>query len=124
MVMPFVDKTVERGSVHRWHVGEGDPINFGTDVCDLLITEVKRLKRSERGDEVAIQRVRFLVRITAAEPATLRLIRAERGSDVSVGDLLAIVSTEPAEPVGEVPPDGPSLRVAAERVENAEVDDV
>jgi hypothetical protein len=122
--MPFVDKSIDRGAVYRWHIGEGDPIDFGTDVCDLLITEVKRLKRSQDGDEVMSQRVRFLIRITASEAATLRVIEAETGSDISVGDLLAIVSTEPAEPIGEVPPAGaPLLRVVAERVDTAEVDD-
>jgi pyruvate/2-oxoglutarate dehydrogenase complex dihydrolipoamide acyltransferase (E2) component len=123
--MPFVDKSVHRGAVYRWHISEGDPIHFGTDVCDLLITEIKRLRRSVSGDEIASQSVMFLVRITASEPATLRVIQAKEGSSISVGDLLAIVSTEPAEPIGEGPPLGaPLLRVVAERVDAAEVDDV
>jgi len=122
LAMPFVHTSVEWGSVERWHVSAGDPIRFGTDVCDLVITEIKKLSRSAAGDKITSQRVMFRVRITASEPAILRQIQADRGSPVNIGDLLALVSTEPDELL-ELSPASPLLRVVADRLDADDNDD-
>ena len=104
-----------------WHVREGEQFGFGTDLCDVLITEVED-QPGTTGPQHAMP-VGYRVRITTSEGGILRSIRVAEGSEVSVGDLLAVVSTDAAEPTDELPPEGaPALRVVAEPIPPGEDD--
>jgi hypothetical protein len=105
-----------------WHLGEGDRFGFGTDLCDLLITEVESFDKAHSDRLVPVD-VRYHVRIRASEPGTLRSILATAGSDVVVGDPLAMVSTDPGEVTDELPSVGaPALRVVADMIRPGEDD--
>jgi hypothetical protein len=104
-----------------WHVREGDHFGFGTDLCDVLITEVER-QRGLIGPRHPVP-VRYRVRIRSSEAGILGSILIAEGRDVSVGDLLAVVSTDPAEPTDRLPPVGaPALRVVADPIRPGEDD--
>jgi pyruvate/2-oxoglutarate dehydrogenase complex dihydrolipoamide acyltransferase (E2) component len=119
--MPFVDRIVRSCSIAAWHVREGDHFGFGTDLCDMLITEVEgRSGTIAPAEPIA---VRYRVRIRSSEPGILGAILVAEGSDVSVGDLLAVVSTDPAELTDDPPPVGaPALRVVADPIRPGEDD--
>ena len=104
--MPFVAKAMRHGTVAQWHVGEGSVIDFGSDLCDVLITEM-----DHRQTTVPVS---YRVRIRASEPGILRAINAVEGSLVAIGDLLGVVSTDPSEPVDAEPAVGAlAMRVVA-----------
>jgi len=113
--MPFIGRQVGWATVARWHATENDAFGFGTDLCDVLITEIK----VERPDQNPTAPVRFHVRITAAESGVLRSIHATEGCRVEVGDLLGVVATDPAELDGPLPDDALALRVTDEILEEA-----
>jgi hypothetical protein len=110
--MPFVTKQVRSGSVESWHLREGDHIDFGADLCDLLIAQVHKLDTAHP-ERMVPRRVSYRVRIRASESGVLRSIRATEGSEVRVGDLLAVVSTDPGESI-DLLPDTPALRVVTD----------
>jgi pyruvate/2-oxoglutarate dehydrogenase complex dihydrolipoamide acyltransferase (E2) component len=113
--MPFVAKQVRSCSLAAWHVREGDHFGFGTDLCDVLITEVEGQKGTI-GPQHPVP-ARYRVRIRSSEAGVLASILIAEGGDVSVGDLLAMVSTDPAEPTDRLPPVGaPALRVVADPI--------
>jgi pyruvate/2-oxoglutarate dehydrogenase complex dihydrolipoamide acyltransferase (E2) component len=113
--MPFVAKQVRSCSMAAWHVGEGDHFDFGTDLCDVLITEVEG-KKDTIGPHYPVP-ARYRVRIRSSEAGILGSILIAEGRDVSVGDLLAVVSTDQAEPTDRLPPVGaPALRVIADPI--------
>jgi hypothetical protein len=102
--------------MEAWHVREGDHFGFGTDLCDVLITEVERV-RGAQSDPLVAAPVRYRVRIRSWEAGILGSILIAEGREVSVGDLLAVVSTDPAEPTDRLPPvDAPALRVVADPI--------
>jgi pyruvate/2-oxoglutarate dehydrogenase complex dihydrolipoamide acyltransferase (E2) component len=120
--MPFVAKQIRSGSVACWHLGEGDQFGFGTDLCDVLITEVDTFDKAHSDRLVPVD-VRYHVRIRSSEPGILRSILSTVGSDVVVGDLLAMVSTNPGEVTDELSPVGaPTLRVVADMIRPGEDD--
>jgi hypothetical protein len=119
--MPYVAKMIRRATLLRWHVGEGSPIAFGTDLCDVHITEVDWIRRNP--DRVEPMGVDYQVRITSSEPCFLRVVHTAEGAEVAIGDLLGVASTDPSEPVDTVPPTGvPAVRVVADDVPTEEDD--
>ena len=73
--MPFIAKQIRSGSVACWHLGEGDQFGFGTDLCDVLITEVGTFDKAHSDRLVPVD-VRYHVRIRSSEPGILRSILA------------------------------------------------
>jgi hypothetical protein len=127
--MPKFAKRVEKGTVRKWHVGEGAAIAYGDDLLDIQVTKVTELVRlrehqhlrdsAERDDRFKTRRPRQVMnlRVTAAESGVLARIYAPEGTAVAVGDLLAVVTDLDIDVDADPPPDGsPTLRVVAENV--------
>jgi pyruvate/2-oxoglutarate dehydrogenase complex dihydrolipoamide acyltransferase (E2) component len=108
--MPFIGRHVRWARVARWHASENDTFGFGTDLCDVLITEF-----STHADPNGS--ARFCVRITAAESGVLQSIHAAEGFRVEIGDLLGVVATDPAELDGPLPDDALALRVVTDEID-------
>lgn len=136
LVLPDFSKEIRSGTMARWHVEEGDPVAFGGDLFDLLVTE--RVKMARPGDPRAVLQAeasdpRFVTRATevyfrvvSADLGVLREVRVEAGTPVAVGDVVGIVSTDP-EADGPAPSsvDGlPEVRVAVNLLEGVDPSDV
>ena len=108
LVIPYVDRTVEEGIITKWHKREGEWVNYGDDVFDLQIDEIKFLNRTHSALRIFKNRItrKFsrrtrvsVVRFTASDAGYLREVYAKAGERRSVGDLLAVLSTEEGEPI-------------------------
>ena len=118
MLVPFLETFAEEGSVVRWHVQEGESVEFGDPLCDIALSQWMALRKTKRavnlvkiagkspGDvrhnlEKREGRGVVIVRVVASEPGYVRAIRAFEGNSVRVGDLLALVTTESADPLDD-----------------------
>jgi pyruvate/2-oxoglutarate dehydrogenase complex dihydrolipoamide acyltransferase (E2) component len=124
---PSLPTPVSGALVARWHVSEGDRVEFGDDLVDLTITEIEHLSRPRRrgnlrraeSDRRVGRRVQFDVRLTASEPGVLRHVTAAPETAVAVGDVLAILSTDPHEPVDRASAGAAAFRVVANTLDVA-----
>lgn len=126
--IPAADAAFRGGYVARWHVKEGDPIEFGDDLCDIAIDEFVAMQRTKRAtllgssnpfrkrrvkDALSLREGRGVVhmRLTSSESGVqLGKIMVAEGGRVAIGDLVAVLSDQ-----GVVAtPDEPSLAAAAE----------
>ncbi len=107
VTLPLADAAFRAGSVSRWHVREGDPVEFGTVLCDVAINEFAALQRTKRASllgstsKLRQRRVRdgvdyregrgeVVIRLTSVESGmTVREIAIPDGGRVEIGDLLA-----------------------------------
>lgn len=105
--LPQADAAFRAGSVARWHVGEGDPVEFGTVLCDVAINEFAAMQRTKRASllgstsKMRQRRVRdgvdyregrgeVIIRLISVESGmSLREIAVPDGGRVEMGDLLA-----------------------------------
>lgn len=116
--VPFLETFAEEGSVLKWHVKEGDALQFGDAICDIAVSEWMALRKTKRAVnlikitgksqgnvkhnfEKREGRGLLVMGVVASEPGYLRVVRAHEGEPVSVGDLLALVTTDPAEPLSD-----------------------
>lgn len=126
--IPAADAAFRGGYVARWHVKEGDPIEFGDDLCDIAIDEFVAMQRTKRAtllgssnpfrkrrvkDALSLREGRGVVhmRLTSSESGVqLGKIMVAEGGRVAIGDLVGVLSDQ-----GVVAtPDEPSLAAAAE----------
>ncbi|RLI22643.1 2-oxo acid dehydrogenase subunit E2 [Candidatus Bathyarchaeota archaeon] len=82
IVMPRLSLTMKTGSVVRWYKGEGDKVEKGEPIVEVLTEKVT-------------------YDIEAPESGILRKIYAKEGDEVPVNGLLAII-TKPDEPLPEI----------------------
>lgn len=114
--VPFLETFSEEGSVVKWHVKEGDELQFGDPICDIALSQWMALRKTKRA--VSLIKITgksqgnvkhnfekregrgvLVMGVVASEAGYLRDVRAPEGKTVSVGDLLALVTTDPTEPV-------------------------
>lgn len=129
MEMPLIDPASRSGTLVIWEKEEGDPIEFGDEVCRVALDEFAYLTRTERASllsrdrhsrvrkYVKTQEGRWLVNfvLVASDRGVLRKIFKKSGDDLAIGDLLGVVSTEPSD--GDADPDAlanlPVMRLVA-----------
>jgi multidrug efflux pump subunit AcrA (membrane-fusion protein) len=120
--LPPADSAFRAGSVAKWHVNEGDPVNFGTILCDVAIDEFAALQRTKRASllgstsKLRQRRVKdgidhregrgqVVIRLISVETGmTVKEIAVPDGGRVEIGDLLARLgsgSTEDDDQTGE-----------------------
>ena len=129
LLVPFLETFAVEGIVVKWHVKEGDPIQFGDPICDITLSQWLALRKTKRAInlvkitskgqgnvkhnfEKREGRGELVMRVVASEAGYLRYVRAPEGRTVNVGDLLAWVSSDLAEPVTEDLA-APAMRVVA-----------
>lgn len=127
--VPFLETFAEEGNVEKWHVKEGDALQFGDPICDIALSRWIALRKTKRAVnlikitgkgpgnvkhnfEKREGRGVLVMRVVASEGGYLREVRAPEGQTVSVGDLLALVTTDPDELVNDDLA-APAMRVVA-----------
>ncbi|REK25387.1 MAG: hypothetical protein DWQ40_00750 [Actinobacteria bacterium] len=109
------------GELASWHVKEGDPLEFGTVICDISIDEIVGLRRTKRASllgSTSLLRKRkvndgldhrqgrgaVLIRLTSAENGMVMRKRAvEEGQRVVVGSMVGLIGSPDAEIPDELP---------------------
>ena len=104
--LPPADSAFRAGSVAKWHVNEGDPVNFGTILCDVAIDEFAALQRTKRASllgstsKLRQRRVKdgidhregrgqVVIRLISVETGmTVKEISVPDGGRVEIGDAL------------------------------------
>ena len=132
LVMPYFDRSAERGSVTRWHKSEGEWVRYGDTLLDVRIETVRFLKRSGTPRSILSESPHpeetystsgwdWLMRVTSSDVAVLRRIHAPEGSSWEIGGLLAVLNTEENEPIDESGParvEASQFRVVVNPVES------
>ncbi len=108
--IPAADAAFRGGYVAKWHIAEGDSIEFGDDICDIAIDEFVAMQRTKRAtllgsgnrfrkrrvkDALSLREGRGVVhmRLTSSEGGlTLSRALIPEGGRVAVGDLVALLA--------------------------------
>jgi pyruvate/2-oxoglutarate dehydrogenase complex dihydrolipoamide acyltransferase (E2) component len=126
--LPYMDRTVDSGTVNKWFKQPGDTIIAGDHLCELLVEmqtvlevprNAKMLTRLSKKSNVSTtarkKRRPVTWRVIAREPGTLESIIA--GSElVEIGTTLAVIEVSGGEDESEVDIASlPEFRVFGER---------
>lgn len=139
LVIAQFDRAAQGGTITKWHKREGEWVNYGDDLLDIAILEMKQLKQraasarrildepvaeqASAGETFSSNRWDWPVRITSSDIGILRKIEAKEGSQWEVGDRLAILTTEEDEPIDADNGDLESasdFRIVVNAIENEE----
>lgn len=122
VTVPSANVAFRGGELVNWYVKEGDPLSFGTVLCDISIDEFVALRRTKRASLLgSTSRLRqrrvndgldhregrgsVTIRLTCAESGmVLKRRDVAKGERVSVGTLVGVIGTPDAE-IGESLPD-------------------
>lgn len=106
--MPYFDRQVNKGSIVKWHKAEGDYINFGDPLFDIMVEEITKLKRIKEGqartvgmEKGTLTGLEFTICVTSSDMGYLRKISAGEGAEREIGEVVAAVTTTPEETVDE-----------------------
>jgi hypothetical protein len=115
LVIPQFDRLAQGGTVTKWLKSEGEWVNYGEDLLDISIEEMKVLKQRtasarqildesafdgvKAGETFSSNRWDWPMRITSSDMGILRRIEAKEGDQWEVGHLLAVLTTEEDEPI-------------------------
>lgn len=106
ITLPELETSVATSVVSRWHVAEGEPIEFGAKICDLDVTArkhpdqagataieyMKKRKFRRRKGSTIQGNFELSYSVIASERGVLTSIVASEGSKVEAGDLLGTAS--------------------------------
>jgi pyruvate/2-oxoglutarate dehydrogenase complex dihydrolipoamide acyltransferase (E2) component len=127
--IPAADAAFRAGYVAKWHVAEGDSVEFGDDLCDIAIDEFVAMQRTKRAtllgssnpfrkrrvkDAVSLREGRGVthMRLTSSEGGlTLGKILVPEGGRIAIGDLVGLLSGGDS---GEIAADEAALAGAGE----------
>lgn len=115
ITMPYLDRSVEGGTVIRWHKAEGEMVNPGDELFDLQIDEKRLLRQSRKAQAILESSQRknkqsesakstkggATLQVVSSDAGFLRKVYASPGTRLAVGDLAAAVTTEAQEPWNE-----------------------
>lgn len=135
--MPLIDPSLRGGSVLKWLKREGEPFQFGEEICLVAVDEFAALRRTARATllsgrkrralksdlEIRQGKVYLRVALTSSDSGFMRKIIADDGDPIAVGDLLAVVSTTDSGVLDGTVDDWksvPTMRVAANMHEDDE----
>ena len=111
LVMPRADKTVRKGFVARWLKSEGDPVNYGEDLLEVVVDDIRMLKRFGKPGRILSSKLKIRkasysrrnaeirMRITASDMGVMRKIYAGEGDGWEPGDTVALLTTNGDEAV-------------------------
>lgn len=109
LLMPRLSAAMSEGTLVTWHKEAGDPVAYGDELCEIMVGEVKRLRRRlsarlaverrspRRSKYRTLEGVTVRFRLVSSEAGVLGEIVAPPGTAVKEGDLLAVISSS-AEP--------------------------
>ncbi len=125
--MPVIEPAIEIAHVVAWHRSIGSEVRFGQELCEVSVTEMKRLSRQTTARQVVgwrkkktpeyFQRTNLTVhyRLVSVDNAFLRKVTDQ--PTVGVGKFLAAFSTTEDEPLPDNLDDiGTSFRVVIDPV--------
>lgn len=109
------------GELVNWYVNEGDPLSFGTALCDISIDDFMALQRTKRASLLgSTSRLRkrkvndgtyrregrgsVIIRLTCAESnMVLRQKTVKKGERVAIGSAVCVIGTPDAEMGSDLP---------------------
>lgn len=111
--MPMINPSLLGGKVLSWHIGEGEQVGFGEDICTVSLDDFVQVRRTGRATQLAGKKMGRLkskiesrsgeglvnVVITASDRGKLAKILKSEGDPVAIGDLIAVVSTDDSDEV-------------------------
>ncbi|MFV2000826.1 MAG: hypothetical protein ACC654_10735 [Acidimicrobiia bacterium] len=129
VTVPTTDPAFRGGSITKWYKHEGDPIEFGDDLCDVAIDEFMALQRTKRASllgstsrmrkrkvkdayDLREGRGQVTIRLTSAEDGVLlgKVIVPE-GGRIDIGSLIALMSGTDGDLTGDADT-APDARIA------------
>jgi len=129
VTVPKTDPAFRGGSIAKWYKHEGDPIEFGDDLCDVAIDEFMALQRTKRASllgstsrmrkrkvkdayDLREGRGQVTIRLTSAEHGVLlgKVIVPE-GGRIDIGSLIALMSGTDGDRTGDADT-APEARIA------------
>jgi len=139
VTVPATDAAFRGGSIAKWYKREGDPIEFGDDLCDVAIDEFMALQRTKRASllgstsrmrkrrlkdafDLREGRGQVTIRLTSAENGVLlgRIIVPE-GGRVDIGSLIALMSGTDGDLTGDTDI-APEARIAVNMPDARDLD--
>jgi pyruvate/2-oxoglutarate dehydrogenase complex dihydrolipoamide acyltransferase (E2) component len=139
ITVPAADAAFTGGFVLTWYKGEGDPIEFGDDLCDIAIDEFMALQRTKRAtllgstSRLRKRRVKDVYDLREGRgQATLRLTSAEsgvvlgrvfvaEGERVEIGSLVAVMAGPDGDLSGDID-SAPDARIAFNMPDSDDLD--
>jgi hypothetical protein len=111
LVMPYIDRRIQGGTILKWHKNEGEWIHHGDDLFDFRVEEVAVLSRPTIPKQIIRNLntawtfrtrqhragVRQVISIISSDMGIMRRIYAKEGTQCEVGDFLAVLTTEEEE---------------------------
>jgi len=89
LVMPYIDRMIQSGSIFKWCKTEGESVNYGEELLHVKV--VHQDHHTMMG----------LICITSSDMGIIRRIYAQEGAHHRVGDLLAVLGTDANESIDE-----------------------
>jgi hypothetical protein len=140
LVLPYRDREFVGGVLVKWHKAEGEWVNYGEDLFDLRVQEVRGGPLPMAGrqeielmtnpqtaeawsrenelfaagalaeDPSGSRKRLCFMRVTSSDAGWLRRACSREGDPAKVGELVALLTTEEGEPL---PDDGAALAAAS-----------
>ena len=86
VIVPDADAAFRGGYIALWHIGEGEEVGFGADLCDIAVDDFVALQRTKRAtllgstSKLRRRRIRDKVdRRTGRGQVVIRLVSSESG---------------------------------------------
>jgi hypothetical protein len=125
IVLPYIDRQVERGLISRWYKQPGESIEYGDPLFDVQVEEIVKVKRVggtqiQPKDTVKIRKknLSFIIQVLASSSGILREVYTRENQPYAVGEPLALVSGPDWEPGSPVEMEAlPVFRLATNLVE-------
>jgi pyruvate/2-oxoglutarate dehydrogenase complex dihydrolipoamide acyltransferase (E2) component len=129
VTVPAADAAFRGGFIAVWHKAEGDPIEFGDDLCDVAIDEFMALQRTKRATllgstkKLRTRRIKdgysfregrgqVIIRLTSAESGVrLASVLVSEGGRVEIGSLVAVLCAADGDELGDIDT-APDARIA------------
>lgn len=137
--IPAADAAFRGGFIVAWHKAEGDPIQFGDDLCDVAIDEFMSLQRTKRATllgstskkrkrrvkdayDLREGRGQVTVRLTSAEGGVqLGKVMVPEGGRIEIGSVIALMSGSDGDVSGDAET-APDARIAVNMPDAEDVD--
>jgi pyruvate/2-oxoglutarate dehydrogenase complex dihydrolipoamide acyltransferase (E2) component len=129
VTVPAADAAFRGGYIDKWHKQEGEPIEFGDDLCDIAIDEFMALQRTKRASllgstsklrtrrikdayDLREGRGRVTIRLRSSEGGVvLGKVVVPEGGRVDIGSLIALMSGADGDLTGDTDT-APDARIA------------
>ena len=106
LVLPYIDKRIQGGTIIKWHKNEGEWVRHGDDLFEIQVEKIRVLSRPTLPEQIiqrldhrgtTPRRANAFLCITSSDMGIIRRIYAKEGTQCEVGDSLVLLSTDEKE---------------------------